>query len=65
LIHYRIDLALITTQTPQRGKGKYLKNREFNDGLLPSYTFDEHGAVRGINFEMQTIFDDKVSVLKD
>jgi len=59
---YRIfDLAINSGMEPS----EYLKNREFNDGFLPSYTFDQHGAVRGINFEMQTILDDKVSVLKD
>jgi ABC-type branched-subunit amino acid transport system substrate-binding protein len=59
---YRVfDLAINSGMGPS----EYLKNREFNNGFLPSYTFDEHGAVRGINFEMQTILDDKVSVLKD
>jgi ABC-type branched-subunit amino acid transport system substrate-binding protein len=59
---YRIlDLAIRSGKDPS----EFLKSKEFNDGLLPPYSFDEHGAVRGIDFEMQAIADEKVVVLKD
>jgi ABC-type branched-subunit amino acid transport system substrate-binding protein len=59
---YRIfDLAISSGQDPS----EFLKGKEFHDGYLPSYSFDEHGAVRGIDFEMQTILNEKVSVLHD
>lgn len=59
---YRIfDLAVHSGQNP----AEFLKGKVFSDGFLPSYSFDEYGAVRGIDFEMQTIKDEKVVLLKD
>ena len=43
--------------------GEYLKNKTFKDGFLPPYHFDEHGAVQGIQFQMQRVQDGKVVVL--
>jgi ABC-type branched-subunit amino acid transport system substrate-binding protein len=57
---YRIfDLAINSGKDPSA----YLKGRIFSDGYLPSYRFDQYGAVRGINFEIQTIVNDQVVVL--
>jgi ABC-type branched-subunit amino acid transport system substrate-binding protein len=59
---YRIfDLAINSGQDPST----FLMNKEFKDGFLPNYSFDRYGAVQGINFEMQTIENERVSILKD
>jgi branched-chain amino acid transport system substrate-binding protein len=34
---------------------EFLRNRSINTGVIKSYSFDSHGAVQGINFEMQKI----------
>lgn len=41
----------------------YLHNRQVNDGILPPYRLDEHGAVQGIAFQMKAVKDGKVIVL--
>lgn len=52
------DLAL-QSKNPQ----KFLLNNKFSGGFIPDYYFDEHGAVQGINFQMQKIEDGKVVVI--
>ena len=37
------------------GPAEFLRNRSINNGVIKSYSFDSHGAVQGINFEMQKI----------
>lgn len=59
---YRIfDLAISSGKPPL----EFLKTTKFSGGFVPDFHFDEHGAVQGINFQMQKIENGKVVVLKD
>jgi branched-chain amino acid transport system substrate-binding protein len=56
-----LDLAVQSGTDPVA----YLSKNKFSGGFLPDFYFDEHGAVQGINFEMQKIVDGKVVVIKE
>jgi ABC-type branched-subunit amino acid transport system substrate-binding protein len=45
------DMALSSGREP----AEYLSSTKFSGGLVPDFHFDEHGAVQGINFDMQRI----------
>jgi len=55
------DLALSSGKEPV----EFLASTKFTGGFVPSFHFDEHGAVQGINFQMQKVENDKVVLIKD
>ncbi len=55
-----LDLALNSKVDPI----EFLKKGNFQDGFIPTYHFDEDGAVAGIGFQMQRIDAGKVVVIK-
>jgi branched-chain amino acid transport system substrate-binding protein len=55
------DLALSSGKEPV----EFLASTKFAGGFVPSFHFDEHGAVQGINFQMQKVENDKVVLIKD
>lgn len=55
-----LDLAIQSGQPP----ADFLRSKKFSDGFIPEYWFD-HGAIQGIDFQMQVVRDGKVEVLKD
>jgi branched-chain amino acid transport system substrate-binding protein len=55
------DLALSSGKEPL----EFLASTKFTGGFVPSFHFDEHGAVQGINFQMQKIENNEVVLLKD
>jgi len=55
------DLAIQSGSDPV----EYLSKNKFSGGFLPDFYFDEHGAVQGINFEMQKIVDGKIVVINE
>jgi ABC-type branched-subunit amino acid transport system substrate-binding protein len=59
---YRIfDLALKSGKDPVQ----FFATTKFTGGFIPDFHFDEHGAVQGIEFEMQRIENDKVVVVRE
>ncbi len=55
------DLALQSGIDPR----KFFLDNKFTGGFIPEYYFDQHGAVQGINFQMQKIEDGKVVVINE
>jgi hypothetical protein len=55
------DLALSSGKDPL----EFISSTTFTGGFVPSFHFDEHGAVQGINFQMQRVENDKVVLIKD
>ena len=57
---FRIFDLAVRSGKPVR---EYLASTVFSGGFIPQYRFDEHGAVEGIQFELQQIQDEKVKKL--
>ena len=55
------DLALNSGKEPV----EFLASTKFTGGFVPSFHFDEHGAVQGINFQMQKVENNKLVLIKD
>jgi ABC-type branched-subunit amino acid transport system substrate-binding protein len=55
------DLALNSGKDPM----DFISSTKFTGGFIPPFDFDEHGAVRGINFQMQKIENERVVTLTE
>ena len=55
-----LDLAIRSGRDPV----EFMHTTKFSGGFIPDYYFDEHGAVRGINFQLQKIEGEKVVVVQ-
>ncbi len=56
-----LDLAISSGRNPT----EFLRLTKFSGGFVPNFHFDEHGAVQGINFQMQKVENGKVVLIKD
>jgi branched-chain amino acid transport system substrate-binding protein len=56
-----LDLTITSGNNPE----DYLKSTKFRGGILPNYSFDEHGAVQGIDFQIQEIKNSQIEVIRE
>jgi ABC-type branched-subunit amino acid transport system substrate-binding protein len=56
-----LDLAIKSGNDPV----EYLQNKSFSGGFIKDFSFNQHGMMQGIDFQMQEIIDGKVVILND
>jgi ABC-type branched-subunit amino acid transport system substrate-binding protein len=55
------DIAMSSGKDPV----EFISSAQFTGGFVPGFSFDEHGAVRGIGFQMQRIEGETIVPMSD